>query len=98
VWAVAARPGAPRKVTAGPASNLGSMTPKGWVRPVILGAGLCVLPTLAAALLLMVGLASTDLTLVYASIAVTVAAVPAFVCGVVILVRALARQRAARTG
>lgn len=74
------------------------MRSAGSLRSVFLGAGLCVLPTLAAALLLMIGLASTRLTLVYMSIAVSIAAVPAFVYGVVIIVRAVARQRTARTG
>lgn len=74
------------------------MRSAGSLRSVFLGAGLCVLPTLAAALLLMIGLASTRLTLVYVSIAVSIAAVPAFVYGVVIIVRAVARQRTARTG
>jgi hypothetical protein len=60
---------------------------------IALGSGLCVVPTLAAALLLMGGVASTDLTLVYASIAVSLVALPAFVYGVVCLVRALATTR-----
>ena len=74
------------------------MRSAGSLRSVLLGAGLCKLTTLAAALLVMIGLASTRLTLVYMSIAVSIAAVPAFVYGVVIIVRAVARQRTARTG
>lgn len=81
-----------------PRVEAGGMRSAGSLRSVFLGAGLCVLPTLAAALLLMIGLASTRLTLVYMSIAVSIAAVPAFVYGVVIIVRAVARQRTARTG
>jgi hypothetical protein len=49
-----------------------------------------VVPTLAAALLLAVGLSTADLTLVYVSIAVSVVVLPAFVYGVVLVVRALA--------
>lgn len=74
------------------------MRPRGSLRSVLTGAGLCVLPTLAAALLLMVGLTSTDLTFVYASIAVSLAALPAFVYGVVIIVQAAAGRKTARTG
>ena len=54
------------------------------------GTALCVVPALAAALLLVVGLSTADLTLVYVSIAVSVVVLPAFVYGVVLVVRALA--------
>ena len=68
----------------------------GRVQPIVVGVALCVVPTLAAALLLMVGLTITDLTLVYASIAVSVVALPAFVYGIVHIVRAVAGDRARR--
>jgi len=58
--------------------------------PLLVGTALCVVPTLAAALLLVVGLSTADLTLVYVSIAVSVVVLPAFVYGVVLVVRALA--------
>ena len=45
------------------------------------------LPTVAALALLVLGIATTTLVLVYASIALSVLAVPAFVAGVVVLVR-----------
>lgn len=66
------------------------MSSSGRRQPLLVGTALCVVPTLAAALLLVVGLSTTDLTLVYASIAVSVVALPAFVYGVVLVVRALA--------
>lgn len=74
------------------------MSTTGSRRSILVGASLCVLPTLAAALLLMAGVASAELTLVYVSIAVSVAALPAFVYGVITIIRAVAQGRTARTG
>jgi hypothetical protein len=48
---------------------------------------LILLPTVAAAGLLLLGLATTTLAFVYLSIAASVAAVPAFIVGIVMLVR-----------
>jgi hypothetical protein len=56
------------------------------------GVALCVVPTLLGLLLLVAGLLGPDLTLVYASIAVSAAALPAFVYGVVRIVRAAASR------
>ncbi len=66
------------------------MSSNGRRKPLLVGTALCVVPTLAAALLLVVGLSTADLTLVYVSIAVSVVVLPAFVYGVVLVVRALA--------
>jgi hypothetical protein len=66
------------------------MISSGRRQPLLVGTALCVVPALAAALLLVVGLSTADLTLVYVSIAVSVVVLPAFVYGVVLVVRALA--------
>ena len=55
------------------------------------GIALCVVPTLLALGLLLAGVSLPELTLVYASIAVSVLALPAFVAGVVLMVRAVRR-------
>ena len=52
---------------------------------------LIVLPTLLALGLLVLGISRPDLTLVYASIGVSLLALPAFVGGVLLLVRATRR-------
>ena len=51
------------------------------------GVALCAVPTLLAVALLVAGVMVPDLTLVYASIGVSLLAVPAVVAGVVLLVR-----------
>jgi len=55
------------------------------------GAALCALPTLLALGLLVLGISSPDLTLIYASIGVSLLALPAFVAGVLLIVRATRR-------
>lgn len=51
------------------------------------GVALLVVPTVLAVMLLVAGLVSTSLALVWASIAASVIAVPAFVVGVIVLIR-----------
>jgi hypothetical protein len=71
--------------------HLDDMTSSDRQKRILLGVALCVVPTLVAALLLVVGVfTSTGLTLIYASIAVGAVALPAFVYGVVLIVRAVA--------
>lgn len=55
------------------------------------GIALCAMPTVLALFLLLAGVTSADLTLVYASIGVSLLALPAFVVGVVLIVRAVRR-------
>ena len=53
-----------------------------------------VVPTAVALCVLLLGLVTTTLALVYVSIAASVVAVPAFVAGAVMLVRAITATRA----
>lgn len=63
------------------------VTSRQW-RAVLVGAAFCALPTLAAVLLLVFGISSPGLTLIYASIAASLVALPAFVYGIIHIVRA----------
>jgi hypothetical protein len=55
------------------------------------GVALCAVPTLLAVALLVLGVSIPELTLVYASIAASLLALPAFVVGVVLIVQAVRR-------
>jgi hypothetical protein len=56
---------------------------------IALGVALLVVPTAFALFFLVAGLVTTSLALVWASIASSVVAVPAFILGVIVLVRSL---------
>ena len=60
-------------------------------RDILVGLALCTLPVLLGLLLLLAGVMGPDLTLVYASIAVSLVALPALVYGVILIVRAVSR-------
>ncbi|MDX6429305.1 MAG: hypothetical protein QOE54_1671 [Streptosporangiaceae bacterium] len=60
---------------------------RGRAQSIVYGIALLVMPTVLAVLLLVAGLGSTSLALVWASIAASVIAVPAFVVGLIVLVR-----------
>jgi hypothetical protein len=60
---------------------------RGRAQSIVYGIALLVMPTVLAVLLLVAGLVSTSLALVWASIAASVIALPAFVVGLIVLVR-----------
>ena len=64
-------------------------------RGIVLGAVLCAAPPLVALLLLLAGINGASLALIYASIAASVLGLPAFVYGVLCVLKAVTADKRA---